>query len=110
MRKLSFLLLVAFFSFACSKKTAPAKSEPAPAPVPTPAEQPVQPVASIPPAVTAGKSLFDGKCGKCHDFKQPELYTAPAWAPIMDRMAIKARLSDDEKKQVLAYVQYHARK
>ena len=108
MRTLSYLLLLAVFAFACSKKTAPVKTDP-PA-NPAPVEQSAVPEPALPPAVTAGKTLFDGKCGRCHAFKQPELYTAPAWAPIMDRMALKARLSDDEKKQVLAYVQHYAKK
>jgi cytochrome c2 len=60
--------------------------------------------------VTAGKTLFDTKCGRCHALKEPATFTPDKWVPIIDRMAVKAKLVEDEKKQVLAYVQYYAKK
>ena len=115
MRRFTFFLLLAVVALSCSKKTAPAKSEPV-QPAPPVAEAP-KPVVTPSPVVedansmvAVGKTLFDGNCGKCHAFKKPELFTATNWAAIMDRMAPKARLNDDEKMQVLAYVQHNAKK
>jgi cytochrome c5 len=110
MRKFTIVAILAVLAFSCSKKTTPTKSEIATPAPPIPTEQPT-PADNIPPAmVTSGKTLFNDKCGKCHAYKKPELYVADKWVGIMNKMAPKARLTDDQKKDVLAYVQYHAKK
>ncbi|MCL1677072.1 c-type cytochrome [Elizabethkingia meningoseptica] len=54
--------------------------------------------------------LFNTRCGKCHDLPKPEDHTAEQWKPIMDQMAPKAKLTDEEKNWVLAYVSANAKK
>lgn len=113
MRTLLFLFAFVVLAYSCSKRTAPAKSEPSVVVTPPPPPPPPDTLAvaaTPPPAVGAGKELFLAKCGRCHALKQPENYTAERWTGIMEKMAPKARLTDDEKKNVVAYVHYYAKK
>ena len=64
----------------------------------------------VEPAATAvGKMIFESKCGKCHALPRANAFTVSKWTGLVDWMAPKAKLSDDEKAQVLAYVHAHAR-
>lgn len=54
--------------------------------------------------------LYNTRCGKCHDLPSAKDYTAEQWKPIMDAMAPKAKLTDEEKNWVLAYVSMNAKK
>lgn len=126
MKKTILLAAVTLFVISCTKKMAPAKTEtPAtPAAAANPAAQPQPgvnaeaPKTETPPtgdndpsaALTAGKLTFEGKCGRCHGLKNTTDYTADRWVKLVDWMAPKARLTDDEKKNVLAYVQANAKK
>ncbi|WP_341834409.1 hypothetical protein WJU16_15575 [Chitinophaga pollutisoli] len=56
-----------------------------------------------------GKAIFREKCAKCHHYKLPETKTAEKWPGIMDRMARKAKLNDDQKAAVVAFVTKHAK-
>ncbi len=56
-----------------------------------------------------GKAIFREKCAKCHNYKLPETKTAEKWPGIMDRMARKAKLNDDQKAAVVAFVTKHAK-
>lgn len=60
-------------------------------------------------AVTAGEATYKSSCGRCHGLKNASSYTSAQWTKIVDRMAVKARLSDDEKANVLAYVNFYAK-
>lgn len=107
---ISLMLVFAVIAYSCSKKTVPGKSDTGivTPPADTLAVAPTPP--APPPAVTAGKELFLAKCGKCHALKQPETFTSDRWTAIMERMAPKARLNEDEKKNVVAYVHFYAKK
>lgn len=56
-----------------------------------------------------GKSVFKEKCAKCHGYRLPETRTAEKWPKTMDRMAPKAKLTDDQKAAVLAFVTKYAK-
>lgn len=60
--------------------------------------------------IEAGHQVYNAKCGRCHGLKDPANYTAERWVPIMQSMAPKARLSEEETAQVTAYVQANAKK
>jgi len=51
-----------------------------------------------------GKILYEGKCGRCHGLYEPTKFTAAEWKPIVDRMAPKAKLTDEQKDMVYAYL------
>jgi cytochrome c2 len=59
--------------------------------------------------VVAGKEVFKAKCGRCHELKAPENYTAAKWVKIVDWMAPKAKLDASEKENVLAYGSFYAK-
>ena len=59
--------------------------------------------------VAAGKETFTAKCGRCHELKPAETYTAAKWVKIIDWMAPKAKLDATEKENVLAYVSFYSK-
>jgi cytochrome c5 len=61
-------------------------------------------VAESKTSIVEGEKIFTTKCGRCHDLKAPANYTSNQWRPIMNDMAGKAKLTTDEKANVLAYV------
>lgn len=56
-----------------------------------------------------GKAIFREKCAKCHGYMLPETRTAEKWPNILDRMAKKAKLTDEQKEAVVAFVTAHAK-
>lgn len=93
MKTLGSLMLLAILVWGCSKSTSPAATE----------------AAFSKYEDSEGKSVFREKCGKCHRYKLPETHTASSWPGIVDKMARKAKLSDDQKAAVLAFVTKHAK-
>lgn len=89
MKILGTLIVSLIIITSCAKKTTVAKE--------------------IPADVKSGQQIELAKCGKCHDHKKAADYTAAEWEPIMDKMAINAKLSADEKAQVLSYVKFYAK-
>lgn len=89
----TFAIIGLFFACSSSKK---AMTE-------SKAETVVEAV-ELTPELAAGKTIFDNKCGRCHDLPVPEHYTKEKWEPIMNSMAKKAKLSDADKDLVYNYV------
>ena len=58
----------------------------------------------------AGQTIYTNRCARCHGLKKTENYTAQQWEVILKSMIPKARLNDDEAKQVTAYVMTNAKK
>lgn len=80
---------------ACAKKTTPATSA----------------KTEVEPAATAlGKSIYEAKCNQCHGLPPADAFTVQKWTKVIDWMAPKAKLKNDEKAEVMAYVHAHARK
>jgi cytochrome c5 len=84
---------------ACSHKSTPTAAK-------TPQQAPAQfnMMTAAAPSVVEGEKTYNAKCGKCHDLKKTTAYTANEWKPIMNSMAVKAKLTADEKANVIAYV------
>ena len=61
-------------------------------------------------AQRAGQLVYGAKCGSCHGFKVTTDYTASRWASIIAVEAIRAKLTDTEKENILAYVRANAKK
>lgn len=61
-------------------------------------------------AVAAGQVTYKANCAKCHKLYDPKDFNMEAWKPILDSMAKKAKLTDDQKNQVLAYLSYENQK
>ncbi|MEO6071232.1 MAG: hypothetical protein ABIN57_12365 [Chitinophagaceae bacterium] len=111
MKKLVVAAAFALILFACSHKSIPLSNAPVNN-TKTDAKVALESGNTNASATTidAGHSLFSAKCGKCHGLKDPTKYTAGAWDVIMDKMARKAKLNDEQKVQVTAYVKANAKK
>jgi len=59
---------------------------------------------------TAGQTIYEGKCTKCHKAKPVDNFTPERWTGILEKMVPKAKLDDTEKQQVTAYVMIHSKK
>lgn len=51
-----------------------------------------------------GKSLFENNCAKCHKLPEITKHTKEEWIPVVDRMAKKARITEDQEKLVYNYI------
>lgn len=51
-----------------------------------------------------GKTLFVNNCAKCHDLYNAKDFNAEQWKPIMLSMQIKAKISDEEREKIYAYL------
>lgn len=84
---------------ACQHKTVPvitARSSDPPAPA--------HPVSNTMADVVAGKTLFQGRCAKCHALPDPGQYNGPRWEGILQRMIPKAKLNETEAASLKAYI------
>lgn len=113
MKKISVsLLILTGVVFGCAKKTVPTTTTETPVAkvdtvvVVTPSTEVTAPTAEM---IAAGKSTYEASCKRCHGLHNPNEYTASRWIGIVSWMAPKVPLKDDEKKNVLAYVQANAK-
>ena len=51
-----------------------------------------------------GKTIFDNSCGRCHDLPNPTSHSAQDWVGIMNSMAPKAKLNDEQHQMVYDYI------
>ena len=51
-----------------------------------------------------GKTIYESACKRCHDLPNPTDFDATKWVGIMNSMAPKAKLTDDQHKMVYDYV------
>jgi cytochrome c5 len=109
MKKIVILLFISGIAvMACHNKAVPvisARTEFPPAP-----RSAKSIVENSPEAITAGKVIFETKCNRCHDLKIVDAYTSERWTTILQRMIPKARLSEDQSRQVRSYVMANAKK
>ncbi len=51
-----------------------------------------------------GKTIFENSCGKCHALPNPTEHTSVQWVGIMNAMAPKAKLNEEQHQLVYDYV------
>lgn len=51
-----------------------------------------------------GQSIYENSCGKCHDLPDPAEHSAQDWVGIMNRMAPKAKLTEEQHQIVYEYI------
>lgn len=52
----------------------------------------------------AARKLYAVKCSSCHNLHLPGEFTSKQWPGILDKMQPKAKITDDQKKLLLAYL------
>src|SRR5258706_2598444 len=98
------LLILACHKRAVPEITSRTTSRPAP-------RSSVQPtVENSPEAIAAGKIIFETRCNCCHDLKVVDGYTPERWISILQIMTPRARLNEEQAKQVRSYVMANAKK
>ena len=53
--------------------------------------------------IATGKKLNVTKCASCHELYKPARYSVPDWESWMAKMKRKARLDDEQYRQLNAY-------
>ncbi|UZT96156.1 cytochrome c [Chryseobacterium fluminis] len=54
--------------------------------------------------IAQGKTIFENSCGRCHKLPDPAKHTPVQWVGIMNSMAPKAKLTDEQHQWVYDYV------
>lgn len=93
--------------YSCTSQTGPVSN---PSSVSKPASVGNPEVKPALNTMALAESLYKTRCEKCHDLPVVANFTETEWKPIMDAMAPKAKLTDEEKNWVLAYVNSNAKK
>lgn len=57
-----------------------------------------------PPPGQSGAKLWAQNCGHCHNIRSPNSYSDAQWDVAMLHMRIRANLTADEHKQILAFL------
>ena len=51
-----------------------------------------------------GKTIYENSCKRCHDLPNPTDHTSVEWVGIMNSMAPKAKLNQEQHEMVYDYV------
>ena len=55
--------------------------------------------------MSEGERLYRAKCRSCHVLPDPQKYSDDKWVEIVEHYGQRARLSADQKKLILRYLQ-----
>jgi cytochrome c5 len=106
---LTFYLFCSVVAIACHKKAVPeitSRTE-----FPPPPKSAKLPIAeNTPEAIAAGKAVFETKCNRCHELKDTKIYTTDRWTSILRIMIPRARLEEEQARQVTSYVMANSKK
>lgn len=95
--KVIVIVAVGLALFSCSKKVA--------APVVTP-EVKVTETPALPVAIAEGKKIYENSCGRCHKLFPAAKHDKAGWSSTIERMAPKAKITEEQKKLVYDYITY----
>lgn len=84
-------------AYGCSAKKAAAPDPVAAAPV-------IEKLAVSSETLAEGKSLYGMNCAKCHKLFDANDFTAEEWTPIVIRMQKKAKITDEQRDKIYAYL------
>ncbi|MCD0454579.1 cytochrome C [Chryseobacterium sp. LC2016-27] len=54
--------------------------------------------------IAQGKTIFETACNRCHKLYEPTQFTSVQWVGIMNAMAPKAKLTDEQHQWVYDYL------
>ncbi len=63
-----------------------------------------KPEVSFSPVVDEGQFIYENNCAKCHDLYNPKDFNAEQWKPILLKMQKEAKISDEEREKIYAYL------
>jgi cytochrome c5 len=104
MRKLIVLLMISFVVFSCSHKTTPSATN-VKAEVKAREESATVSNAQF----VEGKALSLTYCTKCHAEKNPSRGNMTQWDKWLDKMAPKAKITDEQKMKIRDYISVNAK-
>ncbi len=93
MKKLLAIIIISLVAFACSHKTSSTTQ--------TTLKESSATVTHE--QYVEGRSVYEVNCQRCHALKNPQNYTLDEWSKWVDKMAPKAKLTDEQKTLVLNY-------
>ncbi len=67
-------------------------------------EAPKTQEAPLSPELAEGKMLYENNCAKCHQLYDAKSFSKEQWTPIMLKMQKKAKISDEEREKIYAYL------
>lgn len=70
----------------------------------SPTTAPVSAAQSTAEQIAQGKTIFENSCGRCHKLPDPTSHTSVQWVGIMNSMAPKAKLTDEQHQWVYDYI------
>lgn len=111
MKKIITILILALTVWACHHKTIPVADNSIIISNKTNTETKTETTTTADSDVdlTAGKRVYTTRCNRCHALKKTEKFTHQQWNNILKSMIPKARLNEDEAKQVTHYVMANAK-
>jgi hypothetical protein len=90
------------FAYGCSAKKVVAPTNEAPVTVVD--ESVKEELVITAETLAEGKTLYGMNCAKCHELYDAKSFTAEEWKPIVLRMQKKARISDEQREKIYAYL------
>lgn len=62
------------------------------------------PATSTMDRLAQGKTIYENSCARCHDLPEPTAHNSVEWVGIMNSMAPKAKLNEEQHQMVYDYV------
>ncbi|MCB0509075.1 MAG: hypothetical protein R2739_04835 [Chitinophagales bacterium] len=98
MKKILIIALLSIFVYACSHKTKSSVSK---------SESATENASSM--TMQAHADLYAASCVKCHKLVEPSKFTKEEWVGWLDKMAPKAKITDEQKANIYEYLSAHAK-
>jgi cytochrome c5 len=64
----------------------------------------IGPAVSTAEQIAQGKTIFESSCTRCHKLPDPTAHNSVKWVGIMNAMAPKAKLTDEQHQWVYDYI------
>ena len=64
----------------------------------------IGPAVSTAEQIAQGKTIFENSCTRCHKLPDPTAHNSVQWVGIMNSMAPKAKLTDEQHQWVYDYI------
>jgi len=58
-----------------------------------------------PPPKKSGVELWAENCGRCHNIRPPEEFSAAQWDVIVHHMRLRANLTGEESREIVKFIQ-----